>query len=400
MCKYELGPHPATDRRATNLNNIDNLLRQFDIVKSGMSEKSEKSQIFLKNYSKFALHHEAQRLVREVVPEGNNFTKCYVCPIGPAVNVVRNPVLRKAYFRQVVTCANPFLCPVCAPRIRSKRSQEIGKAFDQWKKADPKNTVYMITLTFQHSVRDSLFDVMSNLKKASKSFWEHRQVKKAFRSAGMVGRITAFEVTYGSNGWHPHFHIVVFCKRYDFDVKAFKHLWLQSLDRSNLSGSAKCAFNFIEARDGSEYLSKISLEIGLSNNKIGRRGGLSPFQLLEKSISGERFAGKRYQELWLYMRESHTHVLQWSKGLKAYFGIGEISDEEICSGLEQGFISFACLASKLFIRCNREDKSVLIAYASVGDIQMFSRYLSLVISREHLDRVDCDISSMSWRFKK
>lgn len=406
MCKKKEGPHPARDERATTMCG-DSIPDKSVKVKG----KKGKSEIFLENFSRFALHDEAQRLVRQLVPEGNNFTKCYVCPRSSAVNVVRNPALNKAYFREVVTCSNSFLCPVCSPRIRSKRSKEIAFGVDKWLAAsgtalerfrspDPEKTLYMITLTFRHSRSDKLSDMMPRFKKATQFFWGHRQVKKAFRSAGIQGRITAFEIMRGSNGWHPHLHILVFCRQHYFDVPGFKRLWVDSLKRAGLSGLGQHALNFIEARNGAEYINKISLEIGLSNAKSGRDGGLSPFQLLEKSLSGDRAAGKLFQELWLYMRESHTHVLEWSKGLKAFFGISEVSDEQICSGLDEGFVSFACIASKLFVRCNRDDKCALLAFASVGDTSGFKRYLSLLVLREHLGLADYDTLSMPWRFKK
>lgn len=367
-----------------------------------------KSEIFLKTFSKYALHDEAQRLVRELFPQGNNFTKCVVCPRSSSVNVVRNPTLQRAYFRQVVTCSNSFLCPVCAPRIRSKRSKEIGVAVDKWLSRsgtalerflsnEPDKTLYMITLTFQHSKRDKLSEIMPRFKKATQFFWGHRQVKKAFRLAGIQGRITAFEITHGVHGWHPHLHILVFCHQHYFDVPGFRRLWVDALNRAGLSGSEKCALNFIEARNGSEYINKISLEIGLSNTKQGREGGLSPFQLLEKSASGDRASGILFQELFLYMRDSRTHSLEWSKGLKAFFGVSELTDEEICAGLDEGFVSFACIASDLYRRCTTEDKSALLSFASMGDTSSFKRYLHLVILREHLERVFIDTTILPWR---
>lgn len=372
MCINEMGPHPAKDKRATIRNNVDNLLGQFDFVKL---QNTEKSEIFENYYRKYTLHREAQRLIREIYPRGNNYTKCTVCPFDSTVAVVRSAELRRAYFRQVITCANASLCPVCAPRIRAKRTEEIGKAFDQWKKADSENTIYMITLTFQHQKTDSLSVIMENLKNASKSFWGHWSVKNAFKSAGMVGRITAFEITYGSNGWHPHYHIVVFCKRSQFNVDGFKKQWLQALGRSNLSGSDKCAFNFIEARDGSEYLSKISLELGLSTNKAGRRGGLSPFELLQKSVNGERWAGERFKELWVYLHDSRTRSLLWSKGLKDYFQINEVSDEEICMQQDEKYKVYTLLHSGIYRLLSVEDKAEILSFASVDDRQGFLRYL-------------------------
>lgn len=379
-----------------------------DTLSLGPGKVKGKSEIFLKTFSKYALHDEAQRLVRQLVPEGNNFTKCVVCPRSSSVNVVRNPTMQRAYFRQVVTCSNSFLCPVCAPRIRSKRSKEIGVAVDKWlarsetalerfRSPDPDKTLYMITLTFQHSKRDKLSDIMPKFKSATQFFWRHRMVRDSFRKAGIQGRITAFEITHGSNGWHPHLHILVFCHQHYFDVPGFRRLWVDALTRAGLSGSEKCALNFIEARNGSEYINKISLEIGLSNAKQGREGGLSQFQLLENSASGDRVAGKLFQELWLYMRDSRTHSLEWSKGLKAFFGVSEVSDEEICSGLDEGFVSFACIASGLYRRCTTEDKSALLAFASMGDSSQFARYLSLVILREHLERDFNDVKIFPWR---
>ena len=379
-----------------------------DTLSPGSGKVKGKSEIFLKTFSKYALHDEAQRLVRELFPQGNNFTKCTVCPRSASVNVVRNATLQRAYFRQVVTCSNSFLCPVCAPRIRSKRSKEIGLAVDKWLSRsgtalerflsnEPDKTLYMVTLTFQHSKRDKLSDIMPRFKKATQWFWRHRMVRDSFRKAGIQGRITAFEITHGVHGWHPHLHILVFCNVHYFDVPGFRRLWVDALNRAGLSGSAKCALNFIEARNGAEYINKISLEIGLSNAKEGRAGGLSPFQLLEKSASGDRASGKLFQELFLYMRDSRTHSLEWSKGLKAFFGVSEVSDEEICAGLDEGFVSFACIASGLYCRCTTEDKAALLAFASMGDTASFKRYLSLVILREHLELDFNDVKILPWR---
>ena len=379
-----------------------------DTLSPGSGKVKGKSEIFLKTFSKYALHDEAQRLVRELFPQGNNFTKCTVCPWSSSVNVVRNPTLQRAYFRQVVTCSNSFLCPVCAPRIRSKRSKEIGVAVDKWLSRsgtalerflsnEPDKTLYMITLTFQHSKRDKLSEIMPRFKKAAQFFWGHRQVKKAFRLAGIQGRITSFEITHGAHGWHPHLHILVFCHQHYFDVPGFRRLWVDALNRAGLSGSERCALNFIEARNGSEYINKISLEIGLSNAKEGRSGGLSPFQLLEKSASGDRVSGRLFQELWLYMHDSRTHSLEWSKGLKAFFRVSEVSDEQICSGLDEGFVSFACIASGLYRRCTTEDKAALLAFASMGDTASFKRYLSLLVLREHLEGDFNDVKILPWR---
>ena len=48
---------------------------------------------------------------------------------------------------------------------------------------------------------------------------------------GKIGHIKALEVTHGRNGWHPHYHILIFTKQElpkDYDTAPLLELWQNS----------------------------------------------------------------------------------------------------------------------------------------------------------------------------
>lgn len=387
MCKKESGPYPATDYRAkSNKNYIDTILGQFDLV------KAESEKIFENLSTMFRLHDEARRLVREIIPAGNNYTKCNVCRISADVPIVRNAEHRRAYYNNLVHCSSPMLCPVCSPRISSRRSEEIALSVKSWL-SDPAHTVYMITLTASHTLSDTLSDFMQKFLKSREIFWAHRSVKDLLREMGSpLGPLRSFEILWGKNGWHPHFHVLVWgCSGVDLEKisGSLKRLWLRCLRLTGLSGNIQHGLNVIEARSVQDYLTKISLEIGLSMNKTGRSGGLTPFQLLGKSREGDTMAGKRFQELYWYFHENRLHPLRWPNGGKRFFGIGEVSDDDICNSRDDDYKIYFRLAPELWsaLRGDAESKATLLSLASVDDRRGFIDFLVHFVKRKGINYV-------------
>ena len=81
-------------------------------------------------------------------------------------------------------------------------------AVDNWQRRG--GYVYLVTVTNRHHKGDNLPDLLKGQSKAKQKLWEKRKVKDMMKSLGYSGRITATEVTYGNNGWHPHYHILMF----------------------------------------------------------------------------------------------------------------------------------------------------------------------------------------------
>ena len=67
----------------------------------------------------------------------------------------------------------------------------------------------LLTLTFSHSQSESLKSLLERQRKAYKIFLETTKVKEIFKHFGVKYKIRSLEATYGQNGWHPHFHVLL-----------------------------------------------------------------------------------------------------------------------------------------------------------------------------------------------
>ncbi|WP_420430537.1 protein rep [Kordiimonas sp.] len=236
-----------------------------------------------------------------------------------------------AHFVGVETCGSVWHCPVCAARIAEQRREEVAQAIGGAQNAG--GAAYMLTLTMRHNRRDKL----GYLKSAIADGWRKAQNRRAYRTFkarfGITGTIRAIEVTHGNaNGWHPHLHILFITKRaFDNDQIAeaqaiLFELWSNVLTSLTERYVALDALDFRPAST-SDYVTKwgADRELVKGQQKEGK-GSLSPWQLLEAFSRGNKRAGKLFEE---YARTfKGARQLTWSKGLKARFGIGEVSDEE------------------------------------------------------------------------
>lgn len=335
--------------------------------------KSEQEilQYFVNTLTRFEWQSIAQDVVSVNLPEfrGKSYTKCHKISRAAIVDLKRNPETQRAYYNGVCTCASPMLCPVCSTRIAGYRSAEIRQAVHAWLAEDPENTCYMITLTLRHSLCDTLACLLDLFKTARKYFWGHRTVKNLLKRSDLIGRITATEINFSiKNGWHPHQHILLFCKKSDFDNETLCNIWLAALHSVGLSGVGDIAFNLFEARFAENYLTEISSEMVLGALKEARsRGNYAPFQLLAEIVDGSLWAIDRFVELFKATRRMHS--LTWSKGLKARFCIGEVSDQEITDNKadKSKLVQFIGLLDDAFKRLTPQQKAMLRNKAAVGD---------------------------------
>ena len=322
-------------------------------------------------FTRFKLQAIAKKLIRSRLDgfENKNYCKCHSTTRSALVSLRRNPETFRAYYDGVITCATSMLCPVCSPRIMGTRSAEIRTAVHSWLAGASENTCYLITLTVRHCLTDSLVKLLSLFKKAREAFWRHGTLKRLLQDSGRVGRITATEIQYGiNNGWHPHQHILLFCRKTDFQLDVLRSIWLAALASVGLSGVGDIAFDLIEARSCDSYLTKLSSEMVLGALKDGRLlGHYSPFQLLEEFASGSAWAGDRFLELFASARQ--IHPLVWSRGLKARFGIGEVSDQQITDNKADAssLVDFLWMQDKGFKILTPELRAALRNAAAVGD---------------------------------
>ena len=278
------------------------------------------------------------------------------------------------YAGQTAHCDNVHVCPSCSSRVLSARADEIEQMQEL-----AHNRVYelvMFTFTMPHSKRDMLKDLIKQLNSAYSYINRHRAYKEILESLGnhlkssdgqkCCGKIKSIEIMYGAHGWHPHIHLVVIVDK-DAPVLQYKEeiseLWLKALQSVGVAKSSRSAEDVrkhgftitknpdpryvakemsanIGGSNGSKKLasakksSDIAKEMTGQNNKTGRAdGSITPFDILLKQIENLNDMKKfnKYLLLWIeYVCATfQLKKITWSPGLKAFFGIGEKSDEEI-----------------------------------------------------------------------
>ena len=82
-----------------------------------------------------------------------------------------------------------------------------------------------------------------------------------------------------------------------------------------------------------------------------------------------------------------VHPLQWSKGLKKYFGIGEVSDQDIVEDKDpsENLVVWCNLKSSFFRKMSPRDQAFLLVYAALGDRDRFNQYLLTINDRSSPD---------------
>lgn len=252
------------------------------------------------------------------------------------VSVRYNEKRKKAHYDNVQRCGSVWTCHICAMKVSEERRKELHTAMANGRK---KGLVpYLVTFTNRHHCGDDLGDLLDGQKKAFIKLWEKTKVKKMMKSLGLVGRITATEVTWSEvNGWHPHYHMIFF-----FDgavnmqgLRSFLGIeWQLACEKMEMR--IPSLEHGVDVRDGSyaeQYVAKWGLEHEMTKGHIkkGREGGLTPFDLLRQSPANPNYRGLFHQFANVFFKKRQ---LVWTDGLKDLLGIINREDEELAKETE------------------------------------------------------------------
>ena len=295
---------------------------------------------------------------------GDRVSKCMVlrAPIPgrglSQIEVHKGQTHGKAFYHGLMACGSVWTCPVCAAKIAERRRVELQQALES---AKAKGWgIHFVTLTVPHGIGDDLHEILGKLSTALKKLSGNAPFKKAKAQTGLqiYGYIRAQEVTYGANGWHPHFHLLVFTQwnmgssivRYCYD-KA----WRSACVASGLPEPHQvhgCTVQ--DGRKAAKYVSKwgiedemtkanakrvskwgIEDEMTKANAKRGKRHGLSPWGLLRAVLDGNAPEIAPEPAAALFRLYAHAfkgrRQLHWSVGLRAKLlpEQVELSDQQI-----------------------------------------------------------------------
>lgn len=288
-------------------------------------------------------------VVNKLIPKGRT-AKCmrWLVP-KQELQIHRSREHGKAFYSGLQVCASVWHCPVCAAKISERRRVELQSAITTAKAMGWQ--VMLLTLTVPHGLGDDI-DVMLDQMMAAWRATSSNRAGKALRSSiGLQGTIRALEVTDGSNGFHPHFHALLFLDS-NMTPKAveagFRPLWQSACLKAGLPRPSDR--HGVKVDDGSKaaaYASKWGLESELTKGhmKHGKEGGMTPWDMLRDVLEND---SERSRKRFMVYAEAFKgrRQLYWSNGLKARLAVVDLADDEIVAQVEDEAVVLAKLTSE------------------------------------------------------
>jgi hypothetical protein len=274
---------------------------------------------------RFRMRDAAQSLTKS-----KGVMRCGRIPIGfgteATVSLRVHRDSRRAYFSGLERCSNPWQCPVCVVRIQHARCAEL-RGLDRAHRAAAGGLV-MATLTFPHDLANDL----KPMKKAAVRAWQYcitgAPWQRQQRALGIIGYVRALEVTDGPNGWHLHFHTVLYLHRPAGEpaLESFRAWllarWQKAITRRKAYRQPSEAHGVtVEACRDASYIAKMGLaaELTLSGTKKARPGHRTPMQLLrDLTLTTNKFLraqdAARFRDWCKAMHGARQ--LTWSAGMR------------------------------------------------------------------------------------
>lgn len=268
------------------------------------------------------------------------------------IGVRYNEKREQAHYSNVQRCGSVWTCPICSAQISEGRRQELKQGMAHWQRFGCDGGVYLLTLTNPHHQGDNLAQLLEGQKKALHRLWTLRKSREMFKALGKVGHITATEVTHGVNGWHPHYHILLFFKK-PINSKALRDFlascWQNCCEKSGLKvPSLKHGVDLRDGKYADKYVSKWGLadEVTKGHIKKGKEGSATPWDLLKQSEGGCDRSGRLFQVFAEVFKGKQQ--LHWSKGLKRLLEVDEVTDEQLAEVTEKDSVEVDTLAMELW----------------------------------------------------
>lgn len=286
---------------------------------------------------RFALQSAARRLLW-----GSRTAKCLRLRRADksAVEVWRSAEHSSAHFGGLQTCGSVWACPVCAAKVSEKRRLDLLSTMEQHKACG--GQCLLLTLTHPHSHGDDLAAMLKAQAKVLDSLNKNRAGRALWDSLGTVGTVRALEVTHGGNGWHPHFHILIFCNSNVNLVESrrkFYDLWAAACVKVGLGlPSEEHGVRLDGGDQASAYVTKglWGLDHEMTKGHIKKAAkGRSPFDLLRSYLyDDDKQAAALFREYAQAFKGKRQ--LQYSNGLKDLYDVEDLSDDELAAIQEEG----------------------------------------------------------------
>jgi hypothetical protein len=243
-------------------------------------------------------------------------------------------------------------CPVCAAKVAEVRRDELRQGVEAAVAGG--GAVLHLTYTVRHQRGDQLAALLGAFSTAYSRMVGHRTYRKLIsKTYAIMGAVRAQEVTHGENGWHPHYHVLLFLSRplsqsqlaaLETEIRA---LWASSAGRQGLDMNRAGFALRASSLAASGYVAKwgVEEEMAKSHLKTGRNGSRSPWGLLRASADGDVRAGYLWREYATVFKGKRQLV--WSAGLRALLGLedersdGDIAADKPADAKHLGWVMFS-----------------------------------------------------------
>ena len=355
--------------------------------------------------SRFSL----QSVARSVLPTSRTAKCLRIRAYNSNVEIWKSLEFNTTQYAGLQTCGSVWSCPVCAAKIAERRRVEILAAMTAHKAAG--GCVNLLTLTTPHQRKDNLADLLAMQSKAIKSLWADRTVRAIFTEMGLIGQVRALEVTHGrksahDNGWHPHYHLLLFCgsgvdlarfgpiQMNDWAVRL--HLrWVACCVRAGLGApSLKHGLKLHDGSKAAAYAAKWGLEDEMTKGHTKKAlHGETPFDFLRAYLAD--LEDKQAAALFKEFAETFKgkRQLHWSMGLKARFAIEETTDDELSTKIEDRSILLGALTVDQWRDVLKVDgRGALLDVAANAGWPAVERYLDVImdVQRGFLSKCEID----------
>ena len=233
------------------------------------------------------------------------------------VSLVRNN-LGHYYLSGFHRCGNGKDCPQCSPAYRAKHADWLRSVTSYAKYKD--HTISMITPTIPHRVTDTFPEVYAAFQKAWSRFareLNHRKIEWIWHE----------ETTISPNGFHPHFHVLMFHKNPPEDLNGWITLenelfefWLRAFqeeytDRRGANRTRASIWHSHPSRAGfklsweqpgvddeddasvlSQYVSKFATDIGAEMSSFDTKEGGGSLTMFQALCSDDPYHHARFME--------------------------------------------------------------------------------------------------------
>jgi hypothetical protein len=319
--------------------------------------------------------------------------------LSDGVTIMMGTGSGKAKYRGLQSCGSVWVCTPCNHKITRMRETEIQRALELHFAQG--GSCEMITYTHGHSKHDRLADLVEKYTAAKSFMTSHRDYRELMADFGFDGYIKALEATFGwAHGWHPHGHEVHFANpiytcgplpliEYDAKLRRLRLkrrlfcIWLKTCKRFGLpSPSYKYGVDVSPALSAAEYISKFGTDQKWGPGKeltrlaskeadktLDANERFTPFDLLRayaKNYKRDVMKGLFREYSTAYYRK---HQCQWSRGLKARFGIKDFTDEQLLALKEEEHSEVCGLSSLQWKKITRQvtdKREAVLCAAEVG----------------------------------